>query len=113
MGDALIAPAGLLILGLVAYPFLVALGFALSDKVIGKPGHFVGLQNFVTLLQWQVFVQTVVNSFIFTFYALMLKVGLGMALALLMQHIVRGKNLFRGAMLLPFIVPRSEERRVG
>jgi len=107
LGYALIAPAGVLILGLVAYPFVVALSFAVSDKIVGKPGHFVGVQNFITLLQWQVFVQTVVNSFIFTFYALLLKVGLGMALALLMQHIVRGKNFFRGAMLLPFIVPTA------
>src|SRR2546428_5715189 len=101
LGYVLIAPAGVLILGLVAYPFLVALGFAVSDKIVGKAGHFVGLQNFIALLQWPVFVQTVLNSFTFTFYALLLKVGLGMALALLMQHIVRGKNFFRGAVLLP------------
>lgn len=107
LGYALIAPAGILILGLVAYPFLVALSFAVSDKVIGKAGHFVGLQNFLALLQWPVFLQTVVNSFIFTFYALVLKVGLGMALALLMQQVVRGKNFFRGAVLLPFIVPTA------
>ena len=107
LGYALIAPAGILILGLVAYPFFIALSFAISDKIIGKPGHFVGLQNFLALLQWPVFLQTVINSFIFTFYALLLKVGLGMALALLMNQIVRGKNFFRGAVLLPFIVPTA------
>jgi multiple sugar transport system permease protein len=107
LGYALLAPAGVLILGLVAYPFLIALSFAISDKVIGKPGHFVGLQNFSALLQWAVFLQTVLNSFTFTFFALVLKVGLGMALALLMHHVVRGKNFFRGAVLLPFIVPTA------
>lgn len=107
LGYALIAPAGILILGLVAYPFVIALGFALSDKVIGQPGTFVGLQNFISLLQWPVFLQTVQNSFTFTFYALVLKVGLGMVLALLMHQVVRGKNLFRGAVLLPFIVPTA------
>ena len=107
LGYALITPAAILILGLVAYPFVIALGFALSDKVIGHAGNFVGLTNFRTLLQWSVFRQTVWNSFTFTFYALVLKVGLGMALALLMQKVVRGKNLFRGAVLLPFIVPTA------
>jgi multiple sugar transport system permease protein len=107
LGYALLVPAGVLILGLVAYPFLVALSFAISDKVIGKPGHFVGLQNFLSLLQWPVFLQTVLNSLTFTFFALVLKVGLGMALALLMHHVVRGKNFFRGAVLLPFIVPTA------
>jgi multiple sugar transport system permease protein len=85
----------------------VALGFAVSDKVIGKSGHFVGVQNFISLLQWPVFLQTVLNSFTFTFFALILKVGLGMSLALLMHHVVRGKNFFRGAVLLPFIVPTA------
>jgi len=107
LGYALIAPAGLLILGLVAYPFVIALGFALSDKVIGHSGNFVGLTNFRNLLQWPVFIQTVINSFTFTFFALVLKVGLGMVIALLMQKVVRGKNLFRGAILLPFIVPTA------
>ena len=107
LGYALIAPAGILILGLVAYPFVIALSFAVSDKIIGEPGSFVGLQNFAKLLRWQVFLQTVGNSFTFTFYALVLKVGLGMILALLMQNVVRGKNLFRGAVLLPFIVPTA------
>ena len=107
LGYALIAPAGILILGLVAYPFLIALSFAISDKVIGKTGHFVGVENFAALLQWPVFLQTVLNSFIFTFFALVLKVGLGMVLALLMLHVVRGRNLFRGAVLLPFIVPTA------
>jgi multiple sugar transport system permease protein len=107
LGYALLVPAGVLILGLVAYPFLVALSFAISDKIIGKPGHFVGLQNFLSLLQWPVFLQTVLNSLTFTFFALVLKVGLGMVLALLMHHVVRGKNFFRGAVLLPFIVPTA------
>src|SRR5262245_63176766 len=107
LGYALIAPAGVLILGLVAYPFLVALSFAVSDKIVGKAGHFVGLQNFIALLQWPVFIHTVLNSFIFTFYALLLKVGLGMALALLMNQVVRGKNIFRGAVLLRFILPTA------
>jgi multiple sugar transport system permease protein len=107
LGYTLLVPAAVLIGGLVAYPFLVALSFAISDKIIGKPGHFVGLQNFISLLQWPVFLQTVLNSFTFTFFALVLKVGLGMALALLMHNIVRGKNFFRGAVLLPFIVPTA------
>ena len=107
LGYALIAPACILIAGLVAYPFVIALGFAVSDKVIGHSGNFVGLTNFKNLLQWPVFLQTVWNSFTFTFYALLLKVGLGMILALLMEKVIWGKNIFRGAVLLPFIVPTS------
>ena len=58
LGYAVIAPALLLLLVLVAYPFVIAIGLAVEDKVVGKPGVFVGLGNFLTLLQSQIFRQT-------------------------------------------------------
>ena len=107
LGYLVIAPALLLLLVLVAYPFCIAVGLSVQDKVIGKPGVFVGLGNFVTLLQSQVFRQTLQNSFVFTIASVTCKVVLGMALALLLNRSIRAKNFFRGAVLLPWIVPTA------
>ena len=41
-----IAPAFLLLLFLVAYPFALSLWFSLSDARVGETGRFVGLDNF-------------------------------------------------------------------
>jgi len=63
-GYALIVPALALIVGLVAYPFGMAIYFSLSDYWVGSPGGFVGLQNFRDILGNEIFRQTVVNSFV-------------------------------------------------
>jgi multiple sugar transport system permease protein len=107
LGYLVIAPALILLLVLVAYPFFIAIGLSVQDKVVGKPGTFVGLGNFLTLLQSQIFRQTLGNSFVFTLASVACKIVLGMTLALLLNRSIRAKNFFRGAVLLPWIVPTA------
>jgi multiple sugar transport system permease protein len=107
LGYVVIAPALILLLVLVAYPFFMAISLSVQEKVIGKPGTFVGLGNFVTLLQSQIFRQTLQNSFVFTTISVTCKVVLGMVLALLLNRSIRAKKLFRGALLLPWVVPTA------
>src|SRR2546425_802143 len=104
---AFVAPAFLLLLFLVAYPFVLSVWFSLSDARVGETGVFVGLDNFRRLLGSSIFLQTLQNSIVFTALALSLKIVLGMALALLLYRIGRVKRLIRGAVLLPFIVPTA------
>jgi len=104
---AFVAPAFLLLLGLVAYPFVLSLWFSLSDARVGESGSFIGLDNFRRLFSSSIFLQTLKNSMIFTAAALSLKIVLGMALALLLFRVVKFKRLIRGAVLLPFIVPTA------
>jgi len=102
-----VAPAFLLLLFLVAYPFALSVWFSLSDARVGDPGGFIGLDNFKRLLTSSTFLQTLQNSIVFTALALGLKTVFGMALALLLFRITRLKRLIRGAVLLPFIVPTA------
>ena len=104
---AFIAPAFLLLLFLVAYPFVLSVWFSLSDARVGETGAFVGLDNFRRLLGSSIFLQTLQNSIIFTALALGAKTVFGMTLALLLFRIGRFKRLIRGAVLLPFIVPTA------
>jgi multiple sugar transport system permease protein len=104
---AFIGPAFLLLLFLVAYPFVLSLWFSLSDARVGETGRFIGLDNFARLLRSSIFLQTLQNSIVFTTAALTLKTVLGMVLALLLFRLVRFKRLIRGAILLPFIVPTA------
>ena len=104
---AFIAPAFLLLLFLVAYPFVLSVWFSLSDARVGETGSFVGLDNFQRLLTSSIFLQTLQNSIIFTALALGAKTVFGMVLALLLFRIGRLKRLIRGAVLLPFIVPTA------
>ena len=66
LGPLFIAPALILIMLLVAYPFCVALYFSVSNAFIGRPSHFIGITNFVRLWESDAFRQTFQNAFVFT-----------------------------------------------
>jgi len=107
LGPAFVGPALLLLLLLVAYPFAMALYFAVSNAFIGRPSHFVGLRNFVNLWDSDAFRQTFQNAFVFTGAAVGLKLVLGISLALLLNQQLWFKRLIRGAVLLPWVIPTA------
>ena len=107
LGPAFVTPALLLLVLLVAYPFCMAVWFALSNSFIGRPSHFIGLQNFVTLWGSDSFRQTFQNAFVFTGIAVLFKVVLGITLALLLNEQLWFKRMIRGAVLLPWVIPTA------
>jgi multiple sugar transport system permease protein len=107
LGPLFVAPALLLILVLVAYPFAMALYFAMSDTFIGRPSHFIGLRNFVSLWDSDAFRQTFQNAFVFTGSAVAIKLVLGTSLALLLNQQLWFKRSIRGAVLLPWVIPTA------
>jgi multiple sugar transport system permease protein len=107
LGPAFVTPALLLLTLLVAYPFCMALYFALSNAFIGRPSQFIGIRNFVALWDSDSFRQTFQNSFVFTASAVGFKVVLGMALALLLNQQLWFKRMIRGAVLLPWVIPTA------
>ena len=106
-GYSFVAPALLLMVGLIGFPFGLALWFSVTETWVGRPGPFVGLANFIRLAQNGTFQQTLVNSLVYTVSAVLLKSVFGFALALLLLRITRFRRLIRGAILLPFVIPTA------
>lgn len=106
-GYGLISPAVFLMLVLLAYPFVLAVWISMTDRVLGEPGKLIWFQNFFKLLQDPLFRETVWNSFIYTITTVFFKMFLGVILALLLNQEIPCRNLIRGAILLPWIVPTS------
>jgi multiple sugar transport system permease protein len=106
-GYFLISPAVFLMLVLLAYPFVLAVWISMTDRVLGEPGRLVWFANFFKLTQDPIFRNTVWNSFVYTFATVFLKMLLGVILALLLNQEIPCRNLIRGAILLPWIVPTS------
>jgi multiple sugar transport system permease protein len=107
MGYTLIAPAFILLGVLVAWPFMMALYFSVTDSWVGQPGTFIGLRNYWNLLHDGIFLQTLQNSFVFTFSSVFFKAILGITLALLLHRTLRFKKWVRGAVLLPWVIPTA------
>ena len=101
----LVGPLVILLLGLVAYPFGVAVMYALSDRTLAEPGRFVGLANVWNLWDNQIYRQTLWNTIVYTIGATILKLGAGLGLALILNEKLPLKRLIRSAVLLPWIVP--------
>jgi multiple sugar transport system permease protein len=101
----LMAPAVLLLGVFIAYPFVMGVWLSLSSTSVGNPGQFVGVTNFVKAWNDGIFQTAFQNTFVYTFWATIFKLVLGMWLALLLNRHFRGKRLVRASMLLPFIVP--------
>ena len=71
----------------------------------GQDTVFVGLDNYLALVGDEQFHTGVVNSFVFTAYAEVFKVVLGLAAALLLHHRRRGRAVLAGLLLVPWVVP--------
>ena len=96
-------PMLVLVVALIVYPVYRAVWLSLTDKLVGYPERFVGLQNYFYLAEDDTFHQVVRNSFVFTVVSVGLKVVTGVLMALLLNNVIRGRNFFRGLFLLPWI----------
>jgi multiple sugar transport system permease protein len=105
LGYALIAPVALLILVLIAYPFLNAIWLSLTEKMVGYPARFIGLQNYATLLDSPRFRIVAWNSVVYTVGSVGTKLVIGMVMAVALHKAVRGNQLLRGFLLLPWVIP--------
>src|SRR5215813_7443440 len=96
----------LVLLGLfIAYPFVKGVELSVTDAKVGVPGRFVGMQNFVLLLNDSIFRVAVWNTVVYTAVTTVFKLALGLWLALLLNRNFKGKALTRAFILLPFIIP--------
>ena len=100
----LLPALGILILFLT-YPLGLGVWLAFTDATIGRPGRFVGLENYVWLFSDPVFRLAVFNTLFYTILATVGKFALGLWLALLLNNHLPFKSLLRALLLIPWIVP--------
>ncbi len=105
LAAVLLAPAVILLLVFIAYPFVMGIWLAVSNTSVGNPGRFVGVTNFTRAWNDSIFRTAFANTFVYTFFATIFKLALGMWLALLLNRPFRAHRFVRAAVLLPFIVP--------
>ncbi|AGP58773.1 carbohydrate ABC transporter permease [Streptomyces rapamycinicus] len=103
----LIAPAGLLMLGFIAYPMLSVLYYSLRNYNVTKPWRngYAGLDNFTRILTDDPqFWDTLVFSGKWVVTEVLLQLLLGLALALLVNQTFLGRGLARALVFSPWAV---------
>lgn len=108
LGTAMFAPAALYIMLLIGAPFALAIFYAFSDARIGGGQlHWVGLENFRSILQSPSFRAALKNSIIFTVVAQIIVLICGNILSIALEKPFRGRGLVRFLILLPWVAPVS------
>ncbi|MFC2254257.1 carbohydrate ABC transporter permease [Labrys portucalensis] len=105
LGTLFMLPAAVFLICLLAYPLGLGVWLGFTDTKIGREGIFIGLENYEFLWADSVFWLSVFNTVVYTVVASILKFGLGLWLALLLNQHLPFKSLFRAIVLLPWVVP--------
>jgi multiple sugar transport system permease protein len=98
-------PAVGLLVVFLAYPLGLGVWLGFTDTRIGRPGIFIGLENYLSLFEDDVFLLSVFNTILYTTVATAAKFALGLWLALLLNNSLPFKSFIRAIVLLPYIIP--------
>lgn len=98
-------PAAVLLIVFLTYPLGLGVWLGFTDARIGRPGVFIGLENYQYLWDDSVFRLSIFNTLLYTTAASILKFVLGLWLALLLNENLPFKTFFRAIVLLPWVVP--------
>ena len=107
LGLLFMLPAAVLLLLFLTYPLGLGIWLGFTDAKLGRPGGWVGWENYAFLLGDSVTQLALFNTLFYTTVASVLKFGLGLWLALLLNKNLRMKTFFRAVILLPYIVPTA------
>src|SRR6516164_7439228 len=91
LGAIFMLPAALLLLLFLTYP----LGLGFTDAKVGRPGVWVGLENYEFLWHDSVTRLALFNTLFYTVVASVIKFGLGLWLALLLNERLPFKAFIR------------------
>jgi multiple sugar transport system permease protein len=101
-----IGPAFIALIVVLIYPLGYALWLSFHQWTLrtfrqGVP--FVGFQNYIEIFSNPDFLNSLKITFTFVFCAISIEFVLGMGLALLLNHDLKGKNFYRAMILLPMM----------
>lgn len=105
LGFWFMLPTAAFLLLLLAYPLGLGIWLSFTDARIGRPGVFIGIENYEWILGDRKFQDAVFNTIFYTTVASVAKFAIGLYLAILLNHHLPFKAIIRAVVLIPFIVP--------
>lgn len=104
-------PAFLYMLYFAGYPIVSNLILSLQNVTVRNLVHgsreFIGIDNYIKLMQDAVFLRAVLNTLLFTVSCLVIQFLIGFALALLFQKDFPFARPVRGLLMIPWMIPMT------
>ena len=101
---ALIAPAAIYILLIVAWPVLETIRLSFTNSSLAGE-DYVGFENYEKMLSSKKFNKIVTRTFVWMFFSVSLKLIIGLIGAILLNANLRGRSMFRVLIMPPCVVP--------
>src|SRR6476646_7470652 len=105
LGFWFMLPAMAFLILFLAYPLGLGIWISFTDAKIGRPGEWIGFENYEWLKDDTIFWLSVTNTLLYTIVASAVKFAVGLYLALLLNENLPFKAILRAVVLIPFIVP--------
>jgi multiple sugar transport system permease protein len=103
----LIVPSLILVLVIVIYPIFSGVLLSFQEMRLNRPklNGFIGLEHYSELLQDPVFLKAAINTFWWVVFGIISQFMLGMITALALNRKLRGMQLARTLVLIPWFLP--------
>ncbi len=101
---ALIAPAAIYIILIVAWPLLETIRLSFTNSSLAGE-DYVGLENYQKMFSSKKFNGIVTRTFIWMFFSVSLKLIIGLIGAVLLNANLKGRSIFRVLVMPPWVVP--------
>ena len=101
---ALIAPAAIYIILIVAWPLLETIRLSFTNSSLAGE-DYVGLENYQKLFSSKKFNGIVTRTFVWMFFSVSLKLIIGLIGAVLLNANLKGRSIFRVLVMPPWVVP--------
>lgn len=101
-----LVPILVLVAALIIYPLVFSVFLTFTRQVFGTSQRdWVGLQNWARLLDDPLFTQSLTQTVLYVVPACVLAVGIGLAVALVLNQEFPGRMLVRASLLIPWALP--------
>jgi len=104
MAYALIAPAAIYIILIVAWPLLETIRLSFTNSSLAGE-DYVGLENYQKMFSSKKFNGIVTRTFVWMFFSVSLKLIIGLIGAVLLNANLKGRSIFRVLVMPPWVVP--------
>lgn len=103
---SLLVPLFLMVAGVQLFPIIYAFVLSFTDRqLFSTSSNFVGLKNYISIMESQEFWQTLMNNVIYAGSCVIFQVTAGLSTSLLLVRKFRGNYYFRAIVTFPYLVP--------
>ena len=100
----LVSPLLLILIVFMLYPTFYSLYMSFTDYIMRGSPDFVGLDNYRFALTDDVFWTALWRTMYITVVCLVIEIGLGMAIAILLNRNFPGQDLIKGLCFIPLLI---------